>query len=223
MIEQILSSHSQVFGAGELTCLQELLMDVNKKAGVSFPKAFINASSGGLNELADSYINELRRRGGSTQFITDKLPHNFLYIGLIAAALPNAKIIHIRREPMDTCFSIYKHYFQEAHPYAYDLNELANHYKNYERLMNHWNTLLPGKILNLRYESLVDNPKAEIEKMLDYCGLPFEEGCLNFHDSNRPVGTASALQVRKPMYKSAVRAWKNYERHLQQLHRALTS
>jgi len=223
LVEQILSSHSHVYGAGELTCLQQLILDTSKKMAGSFPSTFLKADGDTLKDIGETYINELRKRGGNAKHITDKLPHNFLYIGLIATAIPNAKIIHIRREPMDTCFSIYKHFFQEEHPYAYDLAELAQHYKNYERIMGHWNQVLPGKIFNLRYEDLVKEPKAQIETLLEHCGLLFEDNCLKFYQSDRPVETASALQVRKPLYKSAVRSWKQYEKHLKQLHQSLSS
>ena len=142
------------------------------------------------------------------------MPHNFILVGIIFLVLPNATVIHLNRDPMDNCWSIFKTPLKSGHPYSFRLDDIAQHYLQYRMLMDHWHRVFPGRIHNVRYEDLVTNPKRETEKMLTACGLEFEEACLEFHKTQRPVGTTSEFQVRKPMYSSSIGAWKPYARHL---------
>jgi hypothetical protein len=150
------------------------------------------------------------------------MPANFLYIGLIATILPKARIVHCLRDPMDVCFSIFKIQFGEAHAYANSLEDLGAYYLNYERLMAHWHRVLPGRLFTVEYETLVKDSESQIRKLLAYCDLPFDEACLSFHKTDRVVKTASAVQVRQPVYQHAMKFWKHYEQQLQPL-RAILS
>jgi hypothetical protein len=146
--------------------------------------------------------------------IIDKMPHNFMHLGLIQLLFPQARIIHVRRDPVDTCVSCFTQEFTSAHAYAYDLKHLGAYYLQYERLMQHWMKVLTIPILNIRYEELVDNQEAVSRELVEFCGLEWDEAVLRFHESGRDVATASYDQVRKPMYKKSVQRWKHYEAHL---------
>jgi hypothetical protein len=149
------------------------------------------------------------------------MPNNFSHVGLIHAMLPNAIIIDVRRHPMDACFSTYKQYFAEGQSFSYDLDHLGRYYRCYLDLMDHWDAVLPGKVLHLGYEELVRDPEANIRRLLAHCGLEFEPACLAFHETKRSVRTASAEQVRQPLYASGVGYWKHFEAELEPLRRAL--
>jgi hypothetical protein len=159
-------------------------------------------------------------RTGRPLFI-DKMPNNFSHVGLIQAILPDAVIIDVRRHPMDSCFSTYKQYFAEGQSFSYDLVDLGRYYRCYLRLMDHWDLVLPGKVFHLQYEQLVGEPEMMIGRLLDHCGLGFEPECLMFHRNNRPVRTASAEQVRQPMYSSGVGYWRHFEAQLEPLRLSL--
>ena len=154
--------------------------------------------------------------------VTDKMPGNFLFVGLLRIVLPRARVIHCRRDPLDTCWSIYKHLFTGHQPFAYDLEELGRFYRLYQRLMAHWAAVLPGYVLEFDYESLVHNQEDATRKLLDFCGLPWDDSCMDFHRTVRGVRTASLAQVRKPVYKSSIGAWRRYADHLGPLVSALT-
>jgi len=155
--------------------------------------------------------------------ITDKMPHNFLYVGLIRLILPKAKIIHCTRDPMDTCLSVYKNYFeaQGSHKYAYEMTELGHYYRLYDDLMTHWENVLPDFLYEIRYEDLVSAPEPHIRDLLKFCDLPWHNSCLEFHKTKRKVTTASNAQVRKPIYTDSVQKWKSYESQLQPLFEAI--
>jgi hypothetical protein len=155
--------------------------------------------------------------------IVDKMPFNFLFIGLIYLALPNARVIHVRRDPLDTCFSCYSQLFLGSRqPYAYDLAELGHYYRAYEGLMDHWRKVLPHDfMLEVRYENLIDDLESEARRILDYCGLAWDEACLRFYETQRPVLTASHAQVRQPVYRHSIGRWRPYRRMLQPLLEAL--
>jgi hypothetical protein len=159
-------------------------------------------------------------RTGRPRF-TDKMPNNFSHIGLIASILPHATIIDARRHPMDCCFSTFKQYFAEGQTFSYSLEDLGRYYRCYLSLMDHWDTVLPGKVLHVQYEEMVREPEQTIRRLLEHCGLPFEAGCLTFNQTQRPVRTASAEQVRQPIYGSAVGYWRNFGAQLEPLARSL--
>lgn len=221
LVEQILASHPQVYGAGELKAVGELTRRMEKSAGESFPKAMGSVDPNIFHELGASYIEMVRRLAPRIKFITDKMPANFLCIGFIATMLPRARFIHCLRDPMDTCFSIYKSQFSESHDYSHNLASLGGYYLLYEELMAHWHRVLPDRIFDIRYEQLVQNSETEIRSMLDYCDLPFDKACLSFYKTDRVVKTASATQVRQPIYQNAIGFWKNYEDQLTPLQSAL--
>ncbi len=221
LVEQILASHPCVFGAGEVEYSRLFAEEVRKLTGKPFPEDIGTIAAEKLSDLAHSYVAKLKAHAGAANYVTDKLPHNFLRVGLFAALMPNAKIVICSRDPLDNCMSIYQHRFSPDHGYACALNELGEYYKLYEDLMSFWNELLPGRIHRVNYEVLVENTEAEIRKLLQYCGLPFHNDCLNFHKTKRLINTPSAPQVREPIYRDAMRRAKNYERHLQPLVDAL--
>jgi hypothetical protein len=149
------------------------------------------------------------------------MPNNFNHVGLIHLLLPNATVIDVRRHPMDTCFSNFKQHFAEGQPFTYDLEDLGRYYRCYLALMDHWDLVLPGKVLHLSYEALVREPEANVRRLLEHCRLPFEKGCLSFHETRRAVRTASAEQVRQPLYTSGIGQWQPFARELEPLRRAL--
>ncbi len=216
LVEQIISSHPRVHGAGELNFWEEL----EKKYSLED----IAAMTGGTAlSVAGEYIDHLRSLSKTAWYITDKMPGNFLRLGLIHLVFPKAKIIHLKRNPVDTCLSIYFHKFAGCHPYGYDLDNLVFYYKQYQRLMEHWRKVLPACIFfEVQYEELVERQEQESKKLIEFCGLPWDEGCLRFHSAKRPVKTCSNWQVRQPIYKSSTARWKKYEPHLGPLSELLT-
>jgi hypothetical protein len=160
------------------------------------------------------YIDRSRRHRGDRPFFTDKNPNNFVHVGLLHLILPNAKIINARRHPLDSCFGSYKQLFASGQPFTYDLVELGEYYLQYQRLMDHWHDVLPGKVLDVQYEEVVQDLKGQITRILEYCELDWEESCLNYHETSRSVKSASSEQVRQPIYSSAVNTWRHYEPHL---------
>jgi len=216
LIEQILASHSKVFGGGESKTLFQIIAHfLNLDLKYKFPNDFKNFTSINFNNIGKSYISIARKFQPNFLHITDKQPLNFKWIGLIKLVLPNAKIIRCLRNPMDNCLSIYKNYFDfDDNPYAYDLNELVEHYNLYQDLMKFWHKTLPGFIYDISYENLIKDQKNETKKLLDFCNLNWEENCMNFFKNKRNVNTASLMQVRKPIYKDSINSWKKYEKHL---------
>jgi len=226
LVEQILSSHSMVEGTHELPNIlstahklnQRKIQDINSK----YPDILLSLSSPQLQMIGDQYIADAEIFRSGKDFFIDKMPNNFRHIGLIKLILPNAKIIDIRRNSMSACFSCYKQLFAEGQEFTYSLENLASYYNTYVDLMDHWNKVLPGQILSLNYEDLINEFEPSVDRILDYCNLPFEQSCLEFYKSKRSVKTPSAEQVRQPIYKSGLDYWKNYEPFLDDLKNNLT-
>ena len=218
LMEQILASHSAVFGAGELNEISRLTNAIERDAmGRAFPEGVPHLEAAKRRELGELYVREARRRAGEASRVVDKMPENFVGVGFVKTILPNARIIHCRRNPMDTCLSIFKNFFARGHPYSYDLKDLGHFYNLYLDLMAHWREVLPDELYELDYEQLVSNQETETRKLLEFCGLPWEEACLQFQKTERRVYTASAAQVRRPIYKDSVALWKRYGDHLKPL------
>ena len=225
LVERILSSHSEVFSAGELQNFSAKMVEMinehwsKTRTDKNFDKSNMIAASLDIDHhlLGQAYINSTRPLTGHTTHFIDKLPLNYLYIGLIAKSLPNAKIIHLTRHPLDTCYAIYKTLFKDAYPFSYCLNDLGRYYLAYHKLMKHWHQVLPGKILDVSYDKLVENQLSESRKIIEYCNLEWQEQCLSFHLNPQTSTTASSAQVRQPIYTSSVEKWRHYETQLQPL------
>jgi len=222
LVEQILASHPDVVGAGELNDLLDLILKLcATDSSRKFPAFISDLDSGLFNELGKKYIARIRNHSKAAKYITDKMPHNFLRIGFIKAILPNAKIIHLTRDPMDNCLSIFKNYLSRGHTYSNDMTELGQYYNLYLDLMEYWRNTLPDFIYDLSYEELVDDQEGQVRKLLEYCNLAWDDACLDFHKTRRVVKTASNAQVRRPIYKDSVKLWKRYEKQLQPLIKAI--
>jgi tetratricopeptide (TPR) repeat protein len=222
LVERILGSHSQVTSAGELNNfalqLTQLARESGPRKGESAKQQLVERSARlDYAQLGAAYLESTRPLSGQAPRFIDKMPLNFLYIGLIHAALPQAKIVQLQRDPLDTCFAIFKTSFRDAYPFSYKLEELGHYYLAYEKLMAHWHRLLPGVVHTVRYEELVTEPEGIARNLLAYCDLQWEEQCLQFHSSSAASTTASASQVRQPIYRSSVGNWRNYSEQLQPL------
>lgn len=225
LLEQILASHSQVDGTMELPNVLALAHRLRSNGPISkeslYPQVLNELSAEELHGFGKAFIEETRvHRQGAPRFI-DKMPNNFRHIGLIHLILPNAKIIDARREPMACCFSGFKQLFAEGQEFTYGLEQIGRYYRGYVELMAHWDRVLPDKVLRVQYEDVVDDLEAQVRRVLDFCGLPFEEACLNFHKTKRSVRTASSEQVRQPLYRSGVDQWRQFDAHLAPLKDAL--
>ena len=212
LVEQILASHPQIQGAGELTALDATLTSILTAAGLQYPECVPVLDCAALERLGSSYLSLLPALEEGKARITDKSPGNFLNIGLIRLILPNARIIHTMRDPVDTCISCYSRYFASGVSFSYDLEELGRYYRSYRELMTHWQSVLPpGAILHVAYEDVVNDLEGQARRLIDYCGLPWDDRCLHFHANSRPVRTASAVQVRQPLFRSSLERWRRYE------------
>ncbi len=223
LIEQILASHSLVEGTFELPNVLSIVreFDHSDAGHDAYPESVLEAPPPLFSVLGRRYLEETAPlRSGRPRFI-DKMPNNFSHVGLIHAMLPQATIIDIRRHPMDSCFSTFKQYFAEGQSFSYDLDDLGRYYRCYLSLMDHWDQVLPGKVLHVRYEDLVREPESNIRRLLAHSGLHYEAACLAFHKTKRSVRTASAEQVRQPLYTSAIGYWRHFETRLEPLRRAL--
>ncbi len=212
LIEQVLASHPAIFGAGELTTLNSVIgkAEALLRAAPESP-----ASLTALRELGREYLEQIAALSPESRLIINKMPGNYRYLGLIHLMLPNAKIIHSMRNPMDVSFSCFTQNFFVGHAYTYDLGAMGRQYLRYVESMRHWHGVLPaGWILDSRYEDMVAEPEREARRMLEYLGLPWDAACLGFHEHKRAVHTASVAQVRKPIYSGSVARWKRYEDHL---------
>jgi tetratricopeptide (TPR) repeat protein len=225
LIEQILASHSQVDGTLELPNILALSHRLRGRKRVSdktrYPKILHELEADQLRALGEDYIENTRIHRQDAPFFTDKMPNNFRHIGLIKLILPNAKIIDARRGAMACCFSGFKQLFAEGQEFTYGLDEIGRYYKGYVELMDHWDKVLPGEILRVRHEDVVDDLETQVRRLLDFCGLPFEQGCVDFHKTKRAVRTASSEQVRQPIYKDGVEQWRHFEPWLDPLKAAL--
>jgi tetratricopeptide (TPR) repeat protein len=223
LVEQILASHTRVEGTMELPNIITITHQFDDMVASrdGYPETVGTAPVGVFATLGSRYLEETRALRTGRAHFTDKLPNNFSHIGLIHAMLPNATIIDARRHPMDSCFSAYKQHFADGQSFSYDLEDLGRYYRAYLALMDHWDAVLPGKVLHFGYEDLVADPEPQIRRLLEHCRLPFEAACLAFHETRRPVRTASAEQVRQPLYASGVGYWRHFETQLEPLRRAL--
>jgi len=226
LVEQILASHSRVEGTMELP---DLIMMVSGLAGTRksdapspYPDVLGTLSEAACRELGEHYLRETRiQRKTSKPLFIDKMPNNFLHIGLIALALPQAKIIDARRHPMACCFSVFKQHFADGQRFSYSLEDIGRYYRDYVELMDHFDHVIPGKVHRVFYENMIEDTETEVRKLLDHCGLPFESACLRFYENDRPVRTPSAQQVRKPIYREGIEHWRHYEDGLAPLKAAL--
>jgi tetratricopeptide (TPR) repeat protein len=222
LIEQILASHSQVEGGGELPYIVMLTSNLGGADKKRYPDVLDDMSIEQLRAVGQSYLYHTRsHRKGTQPYLTDKMPANFAHVGLIHMALPNARIIDARRHPLDTCIGNFRQMFAQGKNMTYDLYELAEYYLEYDRIMAHWDTMLPGRVLRVHYEDVVADLQGQTQRLLDYCGLPFEDACLDFHRNERPVNTASSEQVRQPIYADSVGYWKHYESQLAEIQEIL--
>jgi len=217
LIEQILASHSQVEGTLELSTLGEIAVSVTRYRGrTEYPEAVRELTARDFRAYGQQYLEDTKiYRTSSKPRFTDKLPNNFSHIGFAHLILPNAKIINARRHPLDSILGSYKQLFGKGQNFTYDMDELVMYYRQYHEIMQHWQRVLPGKVLDVHYEETVGDLEAQVERILAHCGLPFEEACLRFHETNRAVRTASSEQVRQPLYTRALGTWRRYEKHLQ--------
>ena len=226
LIEQILSSHSQVEGTMELPEIISMTRALRQQAdapqSTTYHDVLARQDASEMRALGERYIERTRvhRKSGSPFFI-DKMPNNFAHVGLIQLALPNARIIDARRHPMACCFSGFKQHFARGQNFSYDLVEIGRYYRDYVELMAHFDNVLPGRIHRVHYEAMVGDTEAEVRRLLEYCGLPFEDACLRFFENSRPVRTASSEQVRQPIYREGVDHWRHYQSWLGPLGEAL--
>jgi predicted Zn-dependent protease len=225
LIEQILASHSQVEGTAELPDLPRIAMEIyrdNASDGGGFAPAVAQLSLDELRALGERYLSETRtQRKTDRPFFIDKMPNNHLYVGLIQLLMPNAKIIDARRHPLGCCFSGFKQHFARGQNFCYSLEDIGGYYRDYVELMAHIDTVLPGRVHRVFYESMIDDTESEVRRLLDYCGLPFEEACLKFYENERAVRTASSEQVRQPIFRGGVDQWRHFEPWLKPLKQAL--
>jgi hypothetical protein len=225
LIEQILASHTAVEGTHELADIPRIVADLKGRDSdlnnPRYPAVLAGMSPEDFRRLGEKYLTDTRiYRTGKPRFI-DKMPNNFRHIGLIHLMLPNAKIIDARREPMACCFGNLKQLFAQGQEFTYSVEDIARYYRTYLELMRHWETTLPGRVLRVQHEDVVDDLEGTVRRLLDYCGLEFEPACIEFHKTERSVRTASSEQVRQPIYREGLDQWRHYEPWLQPLREAL--
>jgi tetratricopeptide (TPR) repeat protein len=223
LVEQILASHSRVFGAGELDDLGRLVEGLRDAVGSDrpYPACADRIDQAVADQIGKAYLDKLHALAPEAARVTDKLPGNFLHLGVLAVALPGARVIHCRRDPLDTCLSCYAQSFKQPLSYAYDQADLGRYHGQYRRLMAHWRARLPLAFFEVDYEDLVADQERVSRELIAFCGLEWEAACLEFHQTKRPVRTASLNQVRRPIYGSSVGRWRHFDRHLTPLKAAL--
>jgi tetratricopeptide (TPR) repeat protein len=224
LVEQILASHSKVYGAGEIETFYRAMVRFKSRNGIAaeFPDVVQAMSPEALCGLGSEYVQWIRSAAPAAERIVNKLPLNFKYVGLIHLALPQARIIHVCRDPLDTCLSCFSMLFTGAQSFSYDLGELGRYYRGYAAVMDHWRSVLPpGVMIEVQYEDLIADLEGQASAIVDHCGLPWEDSCLAFHQTKREVKTASSVQVRDPLYRTSVGRWRPYESFLQPLIQAL--
>lgn len=224
LVEQILASHPQVYGAGELSLINEMADSLPQRMGdaaTKYPECMASVNQDVLSRLAQRYLGKVRELAGAAERVTDKMPHNFQYLGLIELLFPSARIVHCVRDPLDTCLSIFTNDFNHAHSYSSDFSELGRHYLRYRQLMSHWREVLGIPMLEIEYEKLVGRQEEESRKLINFCGLDWDDACLHFHRSDRVVNTPSYDQVRQPIHQKSVGRWQHYDAHLAELKNAL--
>jgi hypothetical protein len=214
LVEQILASHPLVHGAGELTSFEEVIGAIRTSGDlIPYPDFAPALDAATVKRIGEHYVAEMKRIAPTgTKRVTNKMPSNYIFLGLIHLALPNARIIHTIRDPVDTCISCFSKLFTLEQNYTYDMAELGRHYRRYQNLMTHWHRVLPqGRILEVRYEEVVADVEGQARRIIAHCGLDWDERCLAFHKTDRPVRTASAMQVRQPIYNLSVGRRRDYE------------
>jgi tetratricopeptide (TPR) repeat protein len=225
LLEQVLASHPLVDGTLELPNILSIAFRLNGRQTLNqmprYPGVVRELAPQMLQALGQEYIRGTKVYRKSAPRFTDKMPNNFRHVGLIGLMLPNARIIDARRNPMACCFSVFQQLFAEGQEFSYDLSDVGQYYRAYVELMDHWDRVMPGRVLRVNYEDVVADLDTQVRRLLDFCGLPFDERCLSFHETERAVRTASSEQVRQPLYRGAVEHWKNFEPHLQPLKNAL--
>jgi hypothetical protein len=207
LIEQILASHSQVEGTQELAEIQRIAIEMHGK----YPGVLAELTPGDYRKLGERYMTDTRGYRRQKPFFIDKMPNNFHHLGLIHRMLPNAKIIDARREPMACCVSNLKQLFAKGQEFTYSIRDIARYYRTYLELMRHWDAVLPGRILRVCYEDVVEEVERKVRRILEFCGLEFEPACLEFYKTERSVRTASSEQVRQPIFRDGLFQWRNYE------------
>ena len=223
LVEQILSNHPRVFGGDELDFLTVMVEKYfeNRSAGL-FLENIINIDKEDLKKIGQKYISELKKISGNSERVTDKLPINFKWVGLIKIILPNSRVIHCVRNSKDNCLSIFKNYFINPKlNFAYNLEEICGFYNLYSDLMTYWKNTLPKFVFDIKYEKIIDNPEHEIRNLLKICNLSWDDNCLKFYNNKRPIKTVSNVQVRKKIYKSSIDSWKNYAEYLRKIFKVL--
>ncbi len=212
-----------VYAGGELEYFRGAARQLPARLGSSqpYPDCLRTLDAETVNVVTNSYLEQMRQRCGDALRFTDKNPLNFEHLGMIMVMFPKARVIHCRRDPMDSCLSIYSQHFAERQDFAYDLTDIAQYHGQYEQLMAHWHSVFPGRIHDVQYESLVADLETVSRAMLAYLGLEWDDNCLDFHRTARPVSTASHWQVRQPVYTSSVQRWRHYEPYLEELRAAL--
>ncbi|MES2049635.1 MAG: sulfotransferase [Pseudomonadota bacterium] len=221
LVDRILSSHSKVSSLGEINYFAYGLMQLAAGSGGKLEMIQRSAQID-MAKLGQIYRAGITAYGNPAAHLINKTPQNYLYLGLIRMALPGAKIIHLRRHPLDSCYAMYKTLFRMGYPFSYSLDDLGQYYLAYHRLMQHWREVMPGQFLDLDYETLVDQQENTTRTMLEFCALEWEEGCLDFHKNTSPAATASAAQVRQPVYRSSLQRWREYAEELAPLTDFLT-
>lgn len=223
LVEQTLASHPRVFGAGELNNIGQIVSSLPSIQGrlAGYPECATLIDAVTACQLGEEYVSYLRTVGGQTERVTDKMPGNFLNLGFITLLLPNAKIIHCHREPLDTCLSCYFQHFTQVMPFSRNLTFLGSYYRDYTRIMAHWHKVLPLPILDVRYEDMVADHEGMSRKIVEFIGLEWDDACLDFHKTDRAVKTASNWQVRQPVYTSSVARWRHYDKLIGPLREAL--
>ena len=213
LVEQILASHSQIAAGGELSSIMNIAAEIGRPPN-SYPAGVFSLDANGLGRFAARYLEKLSTISAQALRVTDKMPFNFLHLGLIAALCPDAKIIHCRRDPLDTCLSCYFTTFNEHLQFAGELSALGRYYLDYRRLMDHWRAVLTIPLLEVDYEQVVSNTESMVRRLVEFCGLEWEPDCALFYQTERGIRTPSRWQVRQPIYSHAVGRWRNYEKHL---------
>jgi len=223
LVEQILASHPQVYGAGELAEIEKISQSLAERLNTNklYPELLETINQQLLNDCANQYLNYINSLERKSLRVIDKMPGNFIHLGLIQLMFPNARIIHCTRDPLDSCLSCYFQDFFQSMDWCYDQTNLAAYYLGYEKLMKHWKQVLSIPIIDVSYENLVANQENISRELIEYCDLDWSDECLSFHKTKRLVTTASYDQVREPIYKKSVSRWKNYEAHIEPLRKAL--
>lgn len=225
LVEQILASHSAIDGALEFHHVGAMAqrLDGRRRRGQAprYPGRLTELTADNARELGERYLADTRIQRRDAPFFVDKMPNNFRHLGLIHLILPNARVIDVRREPMACCFSNYKQLFASGQEFSYDLEALGTYYRDYETLMQHWDRVLPGKVLRVQYEDVVADLEGQVRRTLDFLQLPFEQACLDYHRTERAVRTPSSEQVRQPIFREGLDQWRQFEGHLGPLRRAL--